>query len=290
MYSDDASKLESTLFSILQFIFSLGFGWIITKITSTTEFYESQKRFALSAYRRIKEIEKAVERLIQRTNSGLTSLAVENNNNSLEAVNLMAIHIRETIRSSIADWADIIGEEIETVDEIEKKEDELQKMYQEKTNSSDELLEKISKDIANLKSSLPSELKMVTRAKLSFDDQVKENIKRLKEQTPDDGIVEFSGFTMQKFGCSLDDIIIDNIYDVCIDDFAGRTSVFVLKNEKGKSVGVLTNSLGYSYPAFQTAIIESIGKSRFKVVVTESVKKDNLLNAHHFKARLIKCE
>jgi drug/metabolite transporter (DMT)-like permease len=42
--SNNQTKIEATLFNILQFIFSIAFGWYVTKITTANEFQQNQKR------------------------------------------------------------------------------------------------------------------------------------------------------------------------------------------------------------------------------------------------------
>jgi hypothetical protein len=66
--SSPLSQLESALFGVLQFVFSLGFAWYLSKESSQTEFEKRQRKFAISAFRRIKEIEGQTNYLLQRLN------------------------------------------------------------------------------------------------------------------------------------------------------------------------------------------------------------------------------
>ena len=61
--SEKTTKLETILFNCLQFLLTVGFAWFGTKAASRTEFEASLKRFAISAYRRISDIEEIVQRL-----------------------------------------------------------------------------------------------------------------------------------------------------------------------------------------------------------------------------------
>lgn len=105
------SGLEVALFNVLQFTFSIIFTWLFSTATSEKQFKESQRKFAISAYRRILEIDKGIERIITLT---------EGNNEKTNTIVIQtaAIGIQESIKSSIADWTDIIGPEIETIEEI----------------------------------------------------------------------------------------------------------------------------------------------------------------------------
>ena len=63
----ESTRLETSLFSILQFIFSLGFSWLLARMSMREHFLQSQRNVALSAYRRSIEISNAVNRLISLT-------------------------------------------------------------------------------------------------------------------------------------------------------------------------------------------------------------------------------
>src|SRR5258708_2093924 len=57
------TTLEVTLFDILQFLLTVGFTWFSSRALSRTEFEESLKRFAISAYRRVADVDRMVGRL-----------------------------------------------------------------------------------------------------------------------------------------------------------------------------------------------------------------------------------
>lgn len=114
----DPTPLEVGLFSVLQFVFAIGFAWILSRFSSYGQFAERQRAFAIAAYRRIKEIDKAVDRVIARTSARVKDGSSEATLD-LEVLGEIAKGIKESIVSSTADWADIIGAEIETVERIE---------------------------------------------------------------------------------------------------------------------------------------------------------------------------
>lgn len=117
--SGDLSQLETALFGSMQFLLSIAFAWLLARASARREFQDAQKAFAIAAYRRIREVDKAVSRLIDRVGSGMTRVDAEGSH-ELDAVREIARGVRESITSSISDWGDVIGEEIETVEQIER--------------------------------------------------------------------------------------------------------------------------------------------------------------------------
>jgi hypothetical protein len=53
--SGGITKTETTLFGILQFVFSLALAWILSRVSYKKEFEEGQRKFAIAAYRRVRE-------------------------------------------------------------------------------------------------------------------------------------------------------------------------------------------------------------------------------------------
>ncbi|HEY7770496.1 MAG TPA: hypothetical protein VIB55_20200, partial [Longimicrobium sp.] len=117
------TTLETALFSVLQFVFSLAFAWILTRIAAREEFVASQKAFAIAAYRRINEIDEGVGRLIARANAQARAASPELLR-ELDVTIAIALGVRASIKSSIADWGDVIGDEITTIKRIEEIQDQ----------------------------------------------------------------------------------------------------------------------------------------------------------------------
>jgi uncharacterized membrane protein YfbV (UPF0208 family) len=84
-YSSKTSTLETALFNLLQFLLTVGFSWYGSRAISRTEFENSLKKFALSAYRRVCDIDKMLERL-QRGISNMLSLAKSGEYENLRVV------------------------------------------------------------------------------------------------------------------------------------------------------------------------------------------------------------
>jgi len=104
-------------------LFSIAIGWVLQRIQSRDDFRKSIKQFAISAYRRILDIEKAVSRL-----SGvLIDDTVKRSPD--EVIRMKALYklvegISDTVNSSAADWADILDQEIKKKDKIQELEEQ----------------------------------------------------------------------------------------------------------------------------------------------------------------------
>jgi hypothetical protein len=114
-----ATALEVALFNVLQFIFSLIFAWLLSHAVSEDQFRERQKRFAMACFRRVKEIERSLLRLqdyVMITRSaGREELS--------EAISVIRIGLegaQDNVRSSIADWGDVIGSALEVANEVSR--------------------------------------------------------------------------------------------------------------------------------------------------------------------------
>ncbi len=101
--SGGMTKTEVTLFGILQFVFALTFAWILSKVSNKREFEEGQRKFAIAAYRRVREIERMIDRLLMRSSTkGGTDTEISH---EVEVIKQIGIGIQDTVRSSISDWA-----------------------------------------------------------------------------------------------------------------------------------------------------------------------------------------
>jgi len=155
--ANNTTKVETTLYNILQFIFSITFSWLITKLVTFEQFKNTQKQFAFSAFRRIKEIEGVIDRLHNYVISKNTS------ETNIEVIHNSLIDARSIIRNSIADWSDIIGDEIATTNEIERLE-KIKIISPEVVNSKyfDKTRE-VELKLSELRSNLPSQLQQIYR-------------------------------------------------------------------------------------------------------------------------------
>jgi len=298
--SAQSTKLELSLFSILQFLLSISFAWVFTRIVTKNEFMESQRKFAISAYRRIKEIDRGIERLLSWLGSYKGFVSKEMHE-EIDVFRAITLGIRESIKSSIADWCDIIGEEIDTVEEIEKiradqeslldepstlkpgvlSKKEEGKNFFDKVKESQERLEKL---ISELPHSLQINAKehIFARGKAGISTQ----IERLDAQKAKYGYVRIRGFWDSSLERNINEFSEGDILLASIGDVGRRIGALIAKDKSGKSVGVIINTLRTSYPDFQSAIVSYVGKSNFQIQLTEidKAKKDGRI---YFSSKII---
>lgn len=153
---------EVALFNILQFILTAGFGWFSTRALSRKEFEDNLKKFALSALRRISDIDSIICRLKLELNNMLSKRKDEDGYCELNVISAIIDDTKQMAKSSIRDWADVIGDELVALQEISSLEDEKEIITSEgvdlmnKQNS--EALKNIDRQIKELRARLPSGL------------------------------------------------------------------------------------------------------------------------------------
>jgi hypothetical protein len=244
-----ASRLEVSLISSLQFIFSIAFTWILSQVAFESSYKEKQKKFAIGAFRRIKEIERNVTRTQDYIEQ---SLRDENDHKScLKVAKSNLINAQDTINSSISDWADIIEDEIEISSQIDKLESgaELVSASTEKNLS-------INPEIDELSKKLPPSLRI---KRSIFDDStksVKDSVIQLGKLILEDGYLELRAFWEPRDAFMKDFSGInvnDNVY-VARGITNTRTGAILLYDEEGNSLAVVINGSGGKYENFADAL------------------------------------
>lgn len=287
-FIDDMTKTEGTLFNILQFVFSVSFAWILSKSSSEREFKESQKKFAISAYRRILEIENTNIRLLNNITGYMNDLPKEYYH-QMVVLEQTCQGIKDTIKSSISDWADIIGDEIKTISKIEgvknvKESLELEKLSKTKTSQKTPdqnsfLMKKISSledDIALLYESLPAQLQV-------FEDDRKVNIEEinawrnlLEEELLESGCIELNGFWEPNNG--FEDIDCEKLKGKTItiksEKVGNRSGALIAFSPAGKPFGVITNKIGIDYDNFKKIMIQIYDGNTIKAKFIECDQKE----------------
>jgi hypothetical protein len=163
VYSSKTTGLETALFNLLQFLLTIGFSWYGSRAISRTEFEGSLKKFALSAYRRVCDIDRMLERL-QYGISNMLALAKDNEYQNLRVVSAIVDDTKLVINSSISDWADVIGDELLALREINRLEEDKQRLSDKKQGGHGEApvdLSELQKQIESLKAKLPAALQML---------------------------------------------------------------------------------------------------------------------------------
>lgn len=118
-FSSKTAGTETALFNMLQFLLTIGFTWFTTRAISKSEFDKSLKRFAISAYRRIADIEKMIHRL-RASISQMTQQSPKSSQNDLHIVAAIVEDTLQVVKSSIEDWADVIGDELIALERLRR--------------------------------------------------------------------------------------------------------------------------------------------------------------------------
>ncbi|MEW6467731.1 MAG: hypothetical protein AB1458_02340 [Bacteroidota bacterium] len=299
------SPLETSLFSVLQFLFSLGFAWVLARISFRSEFTKSQKQFAIAAYRRIKEIDIAVERVIVRANSEMKTTD-STTMRELDLIQEIAKGIRQSIKSSVADWSDIIGEEITTVEKIESlnyqeeiitsKIEEIRGHNSEQNKKIIESLELHQKEVKKLIQSLPVSLQLATKKPKNKISSFERATEAFEEEKKKIGYISIEGFWDPTFEHDIYDFKVGDVLTVMQGDVDKRIGAMVAYDKDGKSVGVMINGafargLSLSYIEFFDALVLYLGKSKFQVeiqsIVIENQKRKFEDERHYFSVKIL---
>jgi hypothetical protein len=162
---EGTTQTEQVLFNLVQFILTVGFAWFSTRAISRREFEQGIRRFALAAYRRVADIDSLVERLRGEVSSMLAE-AQPKPESELLVVQAMTVDTCQIIKSAIADWADVIGEELETLATIERLQFRKADVAGEPERAPTQVQTvDIENQIADLVSLLPAELQVDVRTK-----------------------------------------------------------------------------------------------------------------------------
>jgi hypothetical protein len=284
------SPLVTTLFNVLQFIFSIVFAWLLTRFSSKKDFEDTQRGFAIAAYRRMLQLRETVRFLKYKLREkGLRSTELKS---ELESIESLAFSIEQTINSSVSDWADVISDEISIIRELERLKTEQEiVLYDQKLDGLDRLykdsigkiLDTYQTQIEALTKRLPPSLQTSSEDDDNPALYYKENIEKLIKELGTKGFLEFSGFWDSSFDKDIMEYHIGDKLYACVDDVNRRNGALIVRGLDGKSIGVLTNKVGGKYSAFVMAVVEVINKSKFELIITEIESKTYASGRHYFK-------
>lgn len=297
------TRTETTLFGVLQFIFSVAFAWFLARSSSEREFQQRQKNFAISAYRRIREISRAAERMLRRAGRDAGDVS-EDLVHELEVMREISTGICDTAKSSVADWADLIGDEISTLERIEslrrQESGELDAsgtrhetgIGQGDADAKHRVDDTTSSNVKKLIEGLPPALRMEASKIGRHDSGYLDKKQRFKDSMQKNGYVELQGFwEPDKFNDSIEKLSERDDAQVSVGDAGRRTTVLLLLNENGNSVGVITNDLERwglgAYSDFLHAVTRSVGSSCFPVKVTHIEPQPKATSRIYFTVRIL---
>lgn len=271
LYSRTLSPPAINVITALQFGCSLWFGAGVAYLYTEAGFLEKQKKFAISAYRRISEIEKNVRRLLSRFNARSSS---KTKANELEVIKEVLLSLQTTISSSKADWADVIGEEIKTLERLLRLREDDDVPSVERNAETEALLRE-----------LPSSLEIEAREDLRSDERIDLGVDQIQEEFMRHGYIEFECFWDNSFARDIDTLELGEAVRVEVDDVNDRVGAFIVHDKQGVPVGVVTNKgLGSNtYDEFIQILTTAFRKSRFSAIYSG---RDRTLDAeterHYF--------
>ncbi len=235
-----ASKLESTLISAIQFFLSIGFTWFLSQAVFESSQKEKIKKFAITAFRRIKEIERNVKRTHEYISE---SIKFEDDPlGCLRIVHANLINAQDTINSSMSDWADIIEDEIELGQEIEKLEYQQNQLLHGKTLVVEEQ-GKIEQRIVDLSKRLPPTLRYTFKVGKGDDIQKKKAVDYLNEEISSKGCLNLRAFWEPNDGLMKEPNELkvgDEVY-IARGLTDTRIPVVMVFDKDGNSIGIVVN-------------------------------------------------
>jgi hypothetical protein len=272
-YDAKTTQRETILFNTLQFLLTFGFAWFSTRAVSRGEFEQSLKRFAIGAYRRISDIEAMVVRLEDKIRAMRVARA-QDDRADLDVVTAIVEDTRQVVHSSIADWADVIGEEliaISTIKGLEREKSVIQSSPAPIEGPSLEAtIEKIDKRIAELSAALP--------ANLAFDAQRDDEATYAKQfaadwmsdQHKEQGGLHLRIVTGGQYTCERDPKQVrsgEPIFVLC------KPERVEARDSAGVALGRVLNNSPLTYGEFRDALTHSYGtdhiEGRFDKVFAE---------------------
>jgi hypothetical protein len=249
------SELEVSLFSSLQFLLALLFGWVVTRLVTFEQFQASQRKFALAAFRRILEIRASLERLqryISKTAHGTDADLLESALTSAQGA----------VQSSVADWADIIGDEISITRDIERLRTlptDLGITEPVSSKTSDPAVAHESETVEELLARLPPELREQLHP---ADDRarLRDAVQSLIDEFDLHGEVVLKAFWEEDdfpAAALREQVQPGNSVFLARGDTKARKDALLVYADSGQAVGVVTNSL---LPVKYKEFSEAIGK------------------------------
>jgi hypothetical protein len=245
-------------YKFLELFLSIGFGWILQRVGLRRETQDELKQFALSAFRRITDIGKSVIR-INETISHMRPAYPEDKIHELDILQSIAVEMNDAINSSIADWADIIGEEIskkEKLDELQQEKMALtQQKQSEDTEQTAQRIGELSREIDKLRSSLPyllrSDIVNYQQAEDSFPREgrrVEIVIDHYQQEAKLHSCITLrvDPFIDIRAKAKLDNIMLEKPYSIRIDQGMGQQHALIC-DKNGHEFGEVKNPLPSIY-------------------------------------------
>jgi hypothetical protein len=206
----------------------------------------------------------------------------------------MAVGIRASIKSSIADWGDIIGEEITTVEKISdlKSEQEMlleAPLRQNKPNASPvepqavaERLARNQERLEELLSSLPHSLQIVAEETPDPEEQLNDYAQLAREEMESTGGISLRCFWDATCERRADELQLGELVHIFPTDIGRRSGALIVHDLQGQSVGVVMNKANVPYYQFKEVLARAFYKSEFLGRVYHVDEKLSNSGRHYF--------
>lgn len=269
--ANTATKLEIALFNVLQFVFSLVFAWQLSDVASEKRFQDAQRRFAMAAFRRIKEIERSLVRL----KSYVSPKKATTRDELRETISIIRVGLesaQDNVRSSVADWSDIIGDEIQVANEVsrlkilrEEIEGAESKIVDGRlTQELSDRIESVDKKIEELTRTLPAEMRGAVEDEISVD--MDELVSALRSEWRKTGklTLRANWDSSDSYQGDLSEMRSGDHVQLGRGSTKSRDDVVLLFNAQHKKVAVILNDLseeGCDYDTFRRVLLDLFGTS-----------------------------
>ena len=243
------TRMDVALLNSIQLLFALGFGWVATRLVTFGQYEQAQRKFALGAFRRIREIQGSLQRLqgyIKRVEADLGSA----NAVPLQVLEEALRTAQLAVHSSIADWADIIGDEIQITNELAR----LRRLREALASpqfagdapnaKEDHQLARVDAEIYRLRQQLPPSLREVGDA-LETSERIRRGLDAIFQELRHHGMIVLDAFWEGRdtLTSNLEGLGEGDSLELARGLTQKRPVSYMVFRENGASVGIVTNNL-----------------------------------------------
>lgn len=278
LLDEQTTKREALLFNVLEFVFTVGFAWFSSRAVGRTEFEASLKRFAISAYRRIADIERMVGRLHSQVQQYRPLNETESGSSALKVVEAIIGDTAQVVRSSMSDWADVIGDELLSLENLRRLESEKRALVSfphdvrgKPSTEIEETIAKLDVEIEEARKNLPATLAIqsddVTQLVVNAQHAASWMSKRHKEE----GGLKLNAVTGDAYPNDrpyADLEVGERLF--IVDEKDGLN----LADAAGNVVARVQNNSPLPYPAFSKAIVQCYDSDRVLCRLIEKLGED----------------
>jgi hypothetical protein len=240
---------------------------------SRREFEQNLKRFAIGAYRRITDIEAMVDRLRVRLQN-----EVRGSTNVTTSTDFIAFALEDAllvIRSSTADWADVIGNELLALDAIdrlkrEKSELEAGEAIEESLRTVDQKIQGINTTIEQITQRLPPDLQLSSRRKQSGELAREHRAKWMRRQHEASQGLRLRVIAGGQWRCDGDVTKLTPEKELSIEITADGADI---RDDNGIVLGRAMNNSPLDYDEFEQALTDCFGRAVIPVRFVQQISQ-----------------